>query len=80
MTTQNALPDDLQAKFLALTCALSPENLHCDGEITRAEADRKYRRLMREWKALEKEAGRPVTEDEVWRQESSRYPSGRWWA
>ena len=25
-----------------LDCALSPENLHCDGEISRAEAQRKY--------------------------------------
>lgn len=53
-------------KFLDLSCALSPENLHCDGEISIAEANRKYRRLMTEWKALEKEVGREVTEDEVW--------------
>jgi hypothetical protein len=26
-----------------LDCKLSPENLHCDGEISTAEADRKYR-------------------------------------
>lgn len=26
---------------------LSPENLHCDGEITSAEANRKYRYYMR---------------------------------
>ena len=26
-----------------LDCDLSPENLHCDGEITVQEADRKYR-------------------------------------
>ena len=29
----------------ALDCELSPENLHCDGEISNAEADRKYRYL-----------------------------------
>jgi hypothetical protein len=27
--------------------ALSPENLHCDGEISRAEANRKYKYLTR---------------------------------
>ncbi len=26
---------------------LSPENLHCDGEISQAEAQRKYRRLVK---------------------------------
>ena len=26
---------------------LSPENLHCDGEISRAEANRKYKYLTR---------------------------------
>jgi hypothetical protein len=30
-----------------IDCELSPENLHCDGEISRAEAMRKYRMLTR---------------------------------
>ena len=36
-----------QADDLAQTidCKLSPENLHCDGEISNAEAQRKYRFL-----------------------------------
>ena len=29
-----------------LSCDLSPENLHCDGEISPNEARRKYRYLM----------------------------------
>ena len=37
-----------------LDCALSPENLHCDGEISRAEADRKYRYYGRVIRDLEK--------------------------
>lgn len=57
---------ELFAKFFALSCALSPENLHCDGEISVAEANRKYNRLMKDWRALEREAGRKVTEDELW--------------
>ena len=32
---------------------LSPENLHCDGEISHAEADRKYRYYGRVIKDLE---------------------------
>jgi hypothetical protein len=30
----------------ALSGDLSPENLHCDGEISRAQAQRKYNKLM----------------------------------
>ena len=30
-----------------IDCALSPENLHCDGEISAAEANRKFRFLRK---------------------------------
>ena len=30
-----------------IDCAISPENLHCDGEISAAEANRKFRFLTR---------------------------------
>jgi|TARA_B110000444_G_scaffold260693_1_gene308734 hypothetical protein len=33
---------------------LSPENLHCDGEISHAEAERKYKHLMRCVRELQK--------------------------
>jgi len=56
-------------KFLDLACRLSPENLHCDGEISNAEANRKYRKLMRQWRALEKEVGHKVSEYDVWSRE-----------
>ena len=55
-------------KFLQLASALSPENLHCDGEISRAEAKRKRVRLMKQWCVLEEEVGRTVSEEEVWAQ------------
>jgi hypothetical protein len=38
----------------SLDCDLSPENLHCDGEISQAEAQRKYNyygRVIRELEA-----------------------------
>jgi len=54
------------SKFLQLASALSPENLHCDGEISRAEAKRKWVRLMKQWRVLEKEVGRTITESEVY--------------
>jgi hypothetical protein len=45
---------------------LSPENLYCDGECSQAEANRRYKQIMREWHKLEKKAGKKMTEDEAW--------------
>jgi len=61
---RNGLSSELVEKFNDLSCRLSPENLHCDGEISQAEAKRRYKQIMIEWKALEKIAGRKVTEEE----------------
>ena len=36
----------------SLDSKLSPENLHCDGEISRAEANRKYRFLATVYREL----------------------------
>lgn len=55
-------------RFMRIVNALSPENLHCDGEISRAQARRKAAGLRAQWKALEAEVGRAVSEDEVWNQ------------
>ena len=41
-----------------LECELSPENLHCDGEISRTEAQRKYNFFMRVHAELEAHMGR----------------------
>ena len=54
-------------KFDNLLGRLSPENLHCDGEISAAQARKRLTVIRREWKALEKTLGRKVTEDEVYR-------------
>jgi len=56
----------IMAEFENLASRLSPENLHCDGEISNAEAQRRYRQIMKEWAELEKQLGRKMTEDEVW--------------
>ena len=42
----NDLANSLDAK-------LSPENLHCDGEISAAEANRKYNFYAKDYKELE---------------------------
>jgi len=44
---------------------LSPENLFCDGEISRSAAMKKASALRAEWKEVEKKLGRRVSEDEV---------------
>ena len=59
------ISEDLFKQFEELTCRLSPENLHCDGEISRAQANRRYREIMKEWKALEAKVGHPVSVDEI---------------
>ena len=46
--------------------ALSPENLHCDGEISHSAAMAKARHLNGRLKALFKELGREVSEYEAW--------------
>ena len=55
----------LFSRFDALCCRLSPENLCCDGECSRAETARRLAQIRREWKALEKQAGFSGTEGEV---------------
>tara|TARA_R100000750_G_scaffold31445_1_gene20113 strand:- start:137 stop:412 length:276 start_codon:yes stop_codon:yes gene_type:complete len=53
-------------KFRVLVGELSPENLHEDGEISNWQANRKEKKLLKQWNRLEKDVGRKVTEDEIW--------------
>jgi hypothetical protein len=46
---------------------LSPENLHCDGEISRSAAARKAVALNARLRHLFQEIGRKVSEDEAYR-------------
>lgn len=55
-----------KALFLGMACELSPENLHCDGEISRSAAAAKYREIMKRWRALETKVGQTVSEEETW--------------
>lgn len=60
------LTNEMRRAFADLACRLSPENLACDGEIPAREVGKRRRRILSEWKALEKRAGRRVSESEVW--------------
>lgn len=65
--TKSPLSPQLLKRFLQLSAALSPENLTADGERSPREVRARHRQLQSAWKNLEREAGRPVSEDEVWR-------------
>jgi hypothetical protein len=47
-------------------CALSPENLTCDGELPRAQVNAKRARLLGELAELFEEIGREVSEEEAY--------------
>lgn len=52
--------------FESLAGQLSPENLHCDGEISNEEARAKGVKLNAAWSALETIVGHRVSEQDVW--------------
>jgi len=58
------LTTELEKSFQELAYRLSPENLNCDGELTKAQAQMRYIKIMKEWRGLEKLAGRKVAESE----------------
>ena len=60
------LSPEMKKQFDNLASQLSPENLSCDGELSQSEVNAKYRTLTAQWKALETEVGRKVTEDELY--------------
>lgn len=57
---------DHKRKFLDLYAALSPENLTCDGELSKSQVDKKFRMIQSEFKALVKETGYEPTESEAY--------------
>lgn len=63
--------DTITRECLSVYGGLSPENLTCDGELSRSAVRAKSARLNRALKALWKEAGREITEGEAWK--SARY-------
>lgn len=60
--TQEEIIKDLRD----VECRLSPENLHCDGEISRAQANQKRIKLEKQQRELVKELGRKPTDAELW--------------
>ncbi len=69
MKTKTAISEELRRKFVALEVRMSPENLHCDGEISMTAARKRATAIRAERRELEREAGRRVAAWEV----------DRWW-
>lgn len=57
--------EEIFQEFISLTCELSGENLHCDGEASPAQVKKKLTIIKGTWAELEKKLGRKVSEAEV---------------
>lgn len=58
--------------ILCCYCDLSPENLTCDGELSRTQVQRRYADLQRKLKHLQSALGRPVSEGVVYEWDRQR--------
>lgn len=58
--------DEIMVEFIGLSNALSPENLHRDGEASKEEVKNSLANINKSWKNLETEIGYTVSEDDVW--------------
>lgn len=56
---------ETKEKFINLVSELSPENLTCDGELSGSVVREKRRQINSEWKELEIQIGRRVSETEA---------------
>lgn len=61
--------ESIRKQFEYLACRRSPENLTCDGELSRKQVISRHAAIMREWKELEVLMGRKVSLSEI----ESRY-------
>jgi hypothetical protein len=64
---------EIKKQFGDLVNRLSPENLSCDGELPKAQVNAKYRGLMSQWHALEKQIKMKVTEEMAWDWDTESY-------
>ena len=59
--------EELMRAIDIVYCGLSPENLTCDGELSRTASMHRYRSLKRQLRTLFAEIGREVSEGECYR-------------
>ena len=59
------MDENIRKRFEELARQRSPENLSCDGELSRRQIIARHGTIMREWVKLEKQVGRKVRLSEV---------------
>ncbi len=64
--TNTKLTSEVARSFVWLLDQLSPENLSRDGELSSTQIKRKRDAIMQQWRELEAQAGRTVTQQEVY--------------
>lgn len=57
---------EIKMWFSRLACDLSPENLTCDGELSRSAVAAKRKQIETAWAYLERKLGRKVSESETY--------------
>lgn len=65
MQSKLLMDEKIRKGFEILANRLSPENISCDGELNQTQIREKVRGIKRQWKELEKQAGRKVSLEEV---------------
>lgn len=61
------IPKDKLNKFMNILVNMSPENLSWDGERSPREQKLALQKLQQEWKRLEREVGRKVSMNEIYK-------------
>ena len=61
----NEVDNRMFNKFFELVIRLEPENLHRDGEASPSESLSRKRQIDNEWRTLETEQGRAVSQGEI---------------
>ena len=56
----------LMKELLRIECALSPENLTCDGELSQSQVRRRGAELHRQRRIVVSQLGYVPTEKEIW--------------
>jgi len=67
------IPEAIFKQFAGLASDLSPENLCCDGEISKAEVNRRYKAIMIKWRIFEMQVGRRVSIEEIETEQMARW-------
>jgi hypothetical protein len=63
--SREPLTEEIKSEFVTLACQLSPENISCDGERSRADVRKATAVINRKWAALEARIGQRVSESEA---------------